>query len=142
CKHVLHERTEQLARDAGIDAAWGRIFFVYGPREHPNRLVASVIRSLLRGEEARCTNGEQVRDFLQVADVADAFVALVDSNAAGPLNIASGSPTRVRDLVELVATAVGRRDLLRFGAVPTPPGEPPVLVADVGRLRAELGWVP
>jgi nucleoside-diphosphate-sugar epimerase len=142
CKHVLRERTQQLSREAGIAAAWGRIFFLYGPYEHPNRLVASVIRSLLRGEEARCSHGRQVRDFLHVADVADAFVALVDSDAAGPVNIASGSPTRVRDLVQLVAAAIGRRDLVRFGAVPTPPGEPPVLVADVRRLREELAWVP
>ncbi len=142
CKQTLHERTEQLAREAGIADAWGRIFFVYGPHEHPSRLVASVIRSLLRGEEARCSHGQQVRDFLHVVDVADAFVALVDSDAAGPVNIASGSPKRLRDLVELVADEVGCRDLLRFGAVPTPPGEPPVLVADVRRLGEELGWVP
>jgi nucleoside-diphosphate-sugar epimerase len=142
CKHVLYKRTQQLATEAGIAAAWGRIFFVYGPHEHPSRLVASVIGSLLRGEEARCSHGQQVRDFLHVADVADAFVSLVDSDAAGPLNIASGSCTRVRHLVELVAAAIGRRDLLRFGAVPTPPGEPPVLVADVRRLREELAWVP
>jgi nucleoside-diphosphate-sugar epimerase len=142
CKHSLHERTMQIAREAGITAAWGRIFFVYGPGEHPNRLVASVIRSLLRGEEARSTHGQQVRDFLHVEDVADAFVALLDSDAAGAINIASGTPTRVRDLVELIADAVGRRDLLRFGAVPTPPGDPSVLVADVRRLREELGWVP
>jgi nucleoside-diphosphate-sugar epimerase len=141
-KHMLHERTEQIAQEAGIAAAWGRSFFVYGPGEDPNRLVASVIRSLLRGEEARCTPGYQVRDFLHVEDVADAFVAVFDSRATGAINIASGTPTRVRDLVELIAEAVGRRDLVRFGAVPKPPGEPSVLVADVRRLRDELGWVP
>jgi nucleoside-diphosphate-sugar epimerase len=142
CKHLLHERTESVAREAGITAAWGRIFFVYGPHEHPNRLVASVIRALLRGHEARCTHGEQVRDFLHVMDVADAFVALVDSDAEGPINVASGSPARVRDVVELIAAELGHSDLLRFGAVPTPPGEPPVVTADVRRLREELGWVP
>jgi nucleoside-diphosphate-sugar epimerase len=142
CKHLLHERTVEIAREAGIAAAWGRSFFVYGPGEHPNRLVASVIRSLMRGEEARCTHGQHVRDFLHVEDVADAFAALLDSEAAGAINVASGTPTRVRDLVELIADAVGRRELLRFGAVPTPPGEPSVLVADVRRLRDELGWVP
>jgi nucleoside-diphosphate-sugar epimerase len=141
-KHMLHERTEQLARETGIAAAWGRIFFLYGPHEHPNRLVAYVIRSLLGGAEARCTHGLQVRDFLHVADVADAFVALLDSNAAGPVNIASGSSTRVRDLVELVAAVIGRRDLLRFGAIPAPPGDPAVLVADAHRLRDELAWAP
>jgi nucleoside-diphosphate-sugar epimerase len=141
-KHLLHERTEQLACEAGITAAWGRIFFVYGPHEHPNRLVASVIRSLLRGTEARCSHGLQVRDFLHVADVADASVALLDSDAAGPVNIASGSSTRVRDLVELVGAAIGRRDLLGFGAVPAPPVDPAVLVADVHRLRDDLAWAP
>jgi nucleoside-diphosphate-sugar epimerase len=141
-KHLLHERTEQLARDVAITTAWGRIFFVYGPHEHPNRLVASVIGSLLRGTEARCSHGSQVRDFLHVSDVGDAFVALLDSDAVGPVNIASGSSTRVRDLVELVAAAIGRPDLLRFGAVPAPPGDPAVLVADVHRLRDELTWAP
>jgi nucleoside-diphosphate-sugar epimerase len=141
-KHLLHERTEQLASEVDITAAWGRIFFVYGPHEHPNRLVASVIGSLLRGTEARCSHGLQVRDFLHVSDVADAFVALLDAEAVGPVNIASGSGTRVRDLVELVAAAIGRQDLLRFGAVPAPPGDPEVLVADVHRLRAELAWAP
>lgn len=142
CKHMLHERTQQITQEAGIAAVWGRAFFVYGPGEDPNRLVASVIRSLLRGEEARCTPGYQVRDFLHVEDVADALVAFFDPRAAGAINIASGTPTRVRDLVELIADAAGRRDLLRFGALPKPPGEPPVLVADVRRLRDELGWVP
>jgi nucleoside-diphosphate-sugar epimerase len=142
CKHVLHERTEELTRETGVDAAWGRIFFLYGPYEHPARLVASVIRSLLRGEEARSTHGEQVRDFLHVADVADAFATLVDSEVVGAVNIGSGSPTRIRDLVELIATATGRRELLRIGALPAPPDEAPVVVADVRRLNMELGWVP
>jgi nucleoside-diphosphate-sugar epimerase len=142
CKHLLHERTVQIAQEAGIAVAWGRIFFLYGPREPPNRLVSSVIRSLLRGEEARCTHGQQVRDFLHVEDVADAFVALLDSDVAGAINIASGKPTRVKDLVELIAEAVGRRDLLRFGALPTPPGDAPAVLADVRRLREELRWVP
>lgn len=141
-KHALHRWTEQFAYEAGIDAAWGRVFFAYGPREHPSRLVASVILSLLRREEARCTSGDQVRDFLHVGDVADALVALLVSDVAGPVNIASGVPTRVSDLVSLVAAAVGRRELLRLGAIPTPPGEPPLLVADVRRLREEVGWVP
>jgi UDP-glucose 4-epimerase len=48
----------------------------------------------------------------------------------------------VRDLVELVAAVIGRRDLLRFGAIPAPPGDPAVLVADAHRLRDELAWAP
>lgn len=142
CKHVLRQRAEEIADASGIEVAWGRIFFLYGPHEHPQRLVPSVTCSLLRGEEAACTDGEQVRDFMHVEDVADAFAALVDSDARGAVNMASGSGTRVRDLVDLIGRIVGRPDLLRFGAIPAPVNDPPMLVADVTRLSEEVGWAP
>jgi nucleoside-diphosphate-sugar epimerase len=142
CKDVLRQQAEEVAHGSGIEVAWGRIFFLYGPHEHPRRLVPSVTRSLLRGEVAACTEGEQVRDFMHVGDAGDAFAALVDSTARGAVNIASGSGTRVRDLVELIGRIVGRADLLRFGAIPNPANEPAVLMADVTRLREDVGWSP
>jgi nucleoside-diphosphate-sugar epimerase len=97
---------------------------------------------LLRGEQAACTEGEQIRDFMHVEDVGDAFAALLDSEARGAVNIASGSGTRVRDLVELIGRIVGRPDLLRFGAISAPPDDPPMLVADVTRLHRDVAWMP
>lgn len=127
---------EALGED---DVAWGRIFFLYGPHEHPGRLVPSVVRPLLRGEEARVSEGSQVRDFLHVADVGDAFAALVDSEVTGPVNVASGEGRSVREVVETAARIAGRLELVRFGA---PVDEEPLVVADVTRLRDEVGWRP
>lgn len=124
----------------GIELAWGRVFFLFGEDEAPQRLVASVIRSLLAGEPAACTGGEQLRDFLYVRDCAEAFAALVDSEVQGAVNVASGSPLRVRELVEKVAGTIGRPDLVRLGALPDRPGDPPSVTADVRRLRGEVGW--
>ncbi|MGH2979490.1 MAG: NAD-dependent epimerase/dehydratase family protein [Solirubrobacterales bacterium] len=124
------------------ELAWGRIFFLYGPREHPDRLVSSVARRLLAGEEAQTSAGTQVRDFMHVADVAAAFAALVDSDVTGAVNIGSGEPVTVRAVVEEVARATGRHDLLRVGALPQREGEPAELVADVRRLRDEAGFEP
>jgi nucleoside-diphosphate-sugar epimerase len=138
CKNELRERAEGL----GLDLAWARLFFVYGPREHPARLVPSVARALLAGEAAECTAGAQVRDFLSADDAAGALVALLHSGVTGPVNVASGAAVPVRAVVERVAAAAGRSDLLRLGTKPTPPGEPPVLAADVRRLRDEVGWRP
>src|SRR5206468_9393880 len=56
CKHALHVATEAYAREAGFSLAWGRIFFLFGPDEHPGRLVPSVLGPLLHGEEARTTS--------------------------------------------------------------------------------------
>jgi nucleoside-diphosphate-sugar epimerase len=134
-KDALRRVAEAYCATTGVELAWGRIFFAYGPHEHPARLVSSVARALLAGEEALCTSGEQVRDFLHVADVAGAFAHLVDSELEGPVDVCSGEPLSVRSLVEEVAVAAGRPDLLRLGALPPRPDEPPLLVGDARRLQ-------
>lgn len=142
CKGALGMVLESFSRQSGISAAWGRIFFLYGPHEHPARLVPSIIRALLKGEPALCSHGKQVRDFLHVADVASAFVALLGSEVMGAVNIASGRAITIRELATMIAEKLGRGDLLRFGAVPAPPDDPPLLVARVDRLHEEVGWHP
>jgi nucleoside-diphosphate-sugar epimerase len=126
----------------GFETAWGRVFFVYGPGEDERRLVASVARALLAGERAATSAGAQVRDFVHVADVAAAFAALVDGGVTGAVNVASGKGVAVRALAELIARAAGRPDLLDVGALPARAGDPPALVAEVTRLRDEVGFVP
>ncbi|HYG11556.1 MAG TPA: NAD(P)-dependent oxidoreductase [Pyrinomonadaceae bacterium] len=142
CKRALHDALDALARERGLSAAWGRIFFLYGAHEHPQRLVSSVIRALLRGEPARCTHGEQLRDFLDVRDVADAFVALLASDVRGAVNIASGEAVSLKTVVNKIAEKLQRPDLVQLGALPAPAGEPPLLAADVSRLRGEVRWSP
>jgi nucleoside-diphosphate-sugar epimerase len=125
---------------AGFGLAWGRIFLLYGPGEAPRRLLPLVTTALLAGETAKVTEGTHVRDFMHVDDVARAFAALLDSDVQGAVNIASGVGVEVREIVGLVGAAVGRPDLIEFGAAPQRPGEPAVLVADVQRLREAVGF--
>jgi nucleoside-diphosphate-sugar epimerase len=141
-KHALHALLEAYARQVGIELAWGRIFFVFGPHEHPARLGGSVARALVAGEEARCSHGEQVRDFLYTPDLADAFVALLVSDVCGSVNMASGAPLPIRELIMALADAAGRPELVRLGAIPANPSEPRSLTAEVSRLRDEVGWSP
>lgn len=142
CKHSLQTILTAFAERRGLSAGWGRLFFVYGPHEHRDRLVPSVICSLLQGRQARCTLGNQVRDFCYVEDVADAFVALLDSPVTGSINVASGRPLIVKDLVYAIADKLNRRELVDLGALPTSLDDPPLLVADVRRLGEEVGWSP
>jgi nucleoside-diphosphate-sugar epimerase len=127
---------------AGISAAWGRIFHLYGPRENPHRLVPSVILSLLRGERARCTEGCQVRDFTHVDDLASAFVSILDSGVEGIVNIGSGEPVTIRDVVCTIAESIGIPHAIDFGAIAARLNDPPILIPNVSRLRGEVGWTP
>ncbi len=49
---------EAYAGETGISAAWGRLFFLYGPFDSPVRLVPSLVRSLSAGQPARCADGQ------------------------------------------------------------------------------------
>lgn len=142
CKHALRVMLEAFARQAGMSAAWGRLFFPYGPGEPQGKLIPSVARALLAGEPALCTHGRQVRDFIYVEDAAAALVALLDSEVEGAVNIAAGRGVTLAEVIEKTAARAGRPDLVRLGALPAPLGEPPSLWADAGRLRGEVGWSP
>jgi nucleoside-diphosphate-sugar epimerase len=141
-KHAAHVAAEAYAGQEELSLAWGRIFFSFGPREAPGRLIPSVAGALLRGEEALVTGGAQVRDFLAVEELGDAFAALLDSDVRGAINLASGRGVAVHDVVAMVARAAGGEELVRYGALPDRPGEPASIVADVTRLEREVGWRP
>jgi nucleoside-diphosphate-sugar epimerase len=141
-KLAFHDVATAFARSADLRVAWARIFFPFGPREHPERLVPSVIRALLSGGRAPCSDGEQIRDFVYVRDAASALVALAEHEFCGDVNIASGRPVLLKDLVNLIADKLNARDRVDFGQRPRQDSEPPLLLADVSRLKDVIGWTP
>jgi len=141
-KNGLRLISSAFCRQNGISLAWGRIFQPFGPYEPKLRLVPSVTVSLLRGQEARCTAGDQLRDFMHTPEVASALAALLHSRVEGAVNIASGRPVSIKDLVMMIARKLGHPELVRMGAIPAAKDDPPVLLADVRRLNDEVGWRP
>ena len=142
CKAALGSLLQGYAATTGFSNAWARIFFLYGPYEHPDRLVASVIRSVLAGQRAQCSHGRQVRDYLHVRDVADALMRLIESDVQGPMNIASGRAVALRDIVLRIGEITGRPELIELGAIPPAATDTPLVVADVTKLSSELHWSP
>ncbi|UCH72688.1 MAG: NAD(P)-dependent oxidoreductase [Rhodospirillales bacterium] len=139
-KIALQKMIDSYGRQEGLSTAWGRIFFQYGPYEHPDRLVASVITALLEGREAACSPGQQTRGFLHAADIGDAFAALLDSDVAGPVNVGDDRPVTIAELVNAIGDIIGRPELVRLGKRPTPANEPQLLLPDLRRLHDEVGW--
>lgn len=142
CKQALQAMLTVYAEQTGLSSAWGRIFFLYGSYESPSRLVASVIRSLLANQPALCSHGNQIRDFLHVQDVADAFVALLESEVKGTVNIASGVPITLKALIYKIAVMLKHSDLIQLGAIAAAEKEVPFLVANTERLLHEVRWTP
>jgi len=142
CKNSLFEIISRYANVTGLSFAWARMFFIYGPWENPNRLVPYVIKSLLEGNTARCSDGAQIRDYLHVQDVADALVELVTNNAAGDFNIASGIPVRLGQIINTIAAQIGRPELVELGAIPKRDNDAALVVGNAEKLDQTLEWRP
>ncbi len=121
-----------------------RPFSVYGPGEGGNKFVPSVIRACLGGINPRLTSCKQIRDYLYVGDVVEAYVAaaaLAASPVSMAVNVASGVPLRLEDFANAI---VGQFPGItaEFGALPDRDREIKKVQADIARARAVLGWAP
>ena len=132
------KRLYELAQATGISSAWGRIFMVYGPGEPPTRFIPRMIRALRDGEPAVCTAPDAARDFIYVRDVAAALLAMAKSDVIGAVNIGTGVATTLREVVQLLVAQLGHGENIRE----QPGHEPPLVVADIARLRGEVGFTP
>ena len=141
-KLALFRRLQQAGQGHELSWAWARIFFLYGPGGSEQRLPGAVLRAARERTQVQCTSGQQIRDFLHIADCCDAIVTLLDSTLEGPVNVASGQPVRLRELILSTAELLGIRDLVHLGALPSRPGEPTSLTACTNRLNDELSWRP
>jgi dTDP-6-deoxy-L-talose 4-dehydrogenase (NAD+) len=69
-KHGLHVDLRKAASEFSATLTWARIFFPYGPGEHPDRLVSALFRAFQAGRRERIRSPSAVRDYIHVHDVA------------------------------------------------------------------------
>ena len=76
----------------GIPIAIARLFNTYGPRQHPDFVIPSIIRSALTQDALTLGNLTPTRDFTYVDDIVEAFLRLAETGE-GIYNVASGVET-------------------------------------------------
>jgi GDP-4-dehydro-6-deoxy-D-mannose reductase len=88
-------------------------------------------------------NTGSVRDFLHVADVTAAYIALAARGRAGEVyNVSSGVGVSVKELAVQVLAATGVKAPLATDPALARPVDVPALVGDNARLRDATGWAP
>jgi nucleoside-diphosphate-sugar epimerase len=139
-KDTLRRRLEEASHADGFAFVWGRVFYPYGPGEHPARLCTSAIRQIHTGKPVVLQNGMSVKDYIFITDLASAVLTLAGGNGCGVINLGTGHGIALREVVQTIAELLGRPDLVveSTAAKPDPFG---FVVADASRLRS-LGWQP
>lgn len=139
-----------ILRYFNVAGATDRLGEVHRPETHliPNALRAAEggPEMTLFGTDYPTPDGTAIRDYLHVADLADAHVAALEHTARDlppvPLvcNLGTASGFSVREVLAAAAEVVGAPIPHTVG--PRRPGDPPVLVASNDRARDLLGWLP
>ncbi len=130
--------------DSGLQTVILRYFNVYGPGQSPEYagVIVKFSERLSKGLPP-VVNGDglQFRDFVHVLDVARAnLLALESGMGFGVYNVGTGTPTRILDLARLMMRLWGVEGEPEFA--PPRPGDIRESVADVSRIRRELGFEP
>lgn len=135
-------------RATGVRVVATRPFNHSGGGQSRRFLIPALVeRALaLRGTGGRTLslgNTTTVRDFLHVADVVAAYLALVEQGAPGDAyNVASGAGVSVEAVAGRVLALAGVQARLEHDPALARPVEVPVLVGDARKLRAATGWAP
>lgn len=134
-----------LAGDVRV--IWARSFNLVGPGQGPDAPVPNwaqqVVEAERRGGGSLHTgNLEVVRDFLDVRDLGDAYLALLESDAQGAVNVGSGRPVRLREVVEELLAEKTVEIVLETDDSLHRSQDPPFVVADIARLRKLTDWDP
>ncbi len=141
-KSAAHALVQEYARTRGLQAVILRLCTVYGPGQSARSLVPSAILAALEDSDFPMTPGEQLRDFIFVNDIVEGYVRAATAKGieGNVIDLGTGSPLTVREVVRRVFELAGSQARPLVGALPYRPGEMMEQVADTRPARERLGW--
>jgi dTDP-6-deoxy-L-talose 4-dehydrogenase (NAD+) len=140
-KDELRKELERLRTIRPFDLTWARLFYLHGAGQAAGSLVPQLERAIARGDATfDMSGGEQLRDYLPV-DEAARYLALLALNGRdnGVVNVCSGRPISVRELVAAVAAKHGSSIEFNLARFPYPDYEPMAFWGDRQKLTGCLG---
>jgi dTDP-glucose 4,6-dehydratase len=142
-KRFAEAMTMAYHRHHGLHVRIVRIFNVYGPRMRPldGRVVSNFITQALVGKPITVYgDGSQSRSFCYVEDEIRGFLALLDSDVTGPINIGNPDEFTMLELADIVLELTNSSSQVIFE--PLPVDDPTQRKPDLTLARSKLGWEP
>jgi len=139
-KDTLRKQLESLKQEKPFALNWARLFYMYGEGQASTSLYPSLKTAVEKGDKLfNMSGGQQLRDYLPVEAVADYIVALsLGAEEYGMVNICSGQPVAVIDLVRHWISQNGWKIELNPGVYPYPDYEAMEFWGDSTKLKAIL----
>ena len=142
-KRFAESMTMAYHRYHGVDVRIVRIFNTYGIRMRPDdgRAVSNFVVQALAGKPITVYgDGSQTRSFCYVEDEVRGFLALLDSDHVGPVNIGNPDEYTILQLAEMAVELTNSSSEIVFE--PLPADDPARRQPDITLARRVLGWQP
>jgi nucleoside-diphosphate-sugar epimerase len=132
------------ARTAGWPICGAMIYQAYGFGQPEHLLIPAALRAAMAGEDFPMTAGHQEKDWIYIDDIVESLIRMLQVKLpfGDTLEIGTGHPTAVREVVQIIYDLVSQGGKPLFGSLPTRPGEEIRQVANSNRLNEYLGWRP
>lgn len=139
-KDALCHKLQSLQQASPFNLTWTRLFYMYGEGQAENSLWPQLKRAVEQGDSVfNMSGGEQLRDYLPVSEVTKYLMCLaLNQQNNGLVNICSGQPIRVKDLVNRWVRENDWRIEFNLGHYPYPDYEPMEFWGDNRKLLSIL----
>ena len=137
--HYLH----QCFKQGILNTIVIRPFLVFGEMQSKERFLPYLIDNCINDREFKVTKGEQLRDYLYIKDFCRAIIKSLDVKEAygEVINIASGNPISIKEVIDYVQLIVGKGKPI-FGGLDYRNGESMELYANIDKAKKILNWIP
>ncbi|MCZ7593020.1 MAG: UDP-glucose 4-epimerase GalE [Kiritimatiellae bacterium] len=117
----------------------------HDPESHiiPNVLFVAQGRQekvMIFGDDYPTPDGTCVRDYIHIADLAQAHILALEKDVSGPFNLGNGDGYSVKQVVDVAREVTGKP--IKAEVAPRRPGDPPRLIASATKAHTVLGWKP
>lgn len=139
-KNLLREFLEARQKEKSFSLKWPRVFYVFGEVKGRKNLYSLLMNAIKNKEESfNMSGGEQTRDFLSPAEIAERIVKIALQNKiTGIINCCSGKPVRLKDFITDFLTKNNYKIKLNLGFYPYADYEPMETWGDVEKLNRIL----
>lgn len=141
-KKAMETLAMGMHKATGLNMALLRYFTVFGPRVRPDLAMSKFTLNIHRGLPITVFgDGSSQRDYTFIDDVVAANIAAMHRiKGFEIINIGTGRPVNLMDMIDTIANILGKRPKIEFA--PDQPGDVPRTWADITKARNLLGYSP
>ena len=134
---------QQCFREGILNTVILRPFLIFGEMQSRNRFLPYLIENCLKNKQFKVTKGDQIRDYLYVKDFNQALIKTLNNKKAYGeiINIASGIPISIKDVITSVVKLIGKGNPI-LGGIDYRENESMELYADINKAKSILDWEP